>query len=126
MEFDSTCLYLPTHEWVRVGGDEAVFGISDFAQSELNDVVYVELAEVGDALEQGDEFGSVESVKAASEVYAPASGKVIAINKELEDAPELVNQSPFDQGWMVRVRLIDPSELEGLLDAEAYKAICER
>jgi len=126
MEYDPTCRYNPSHEWVRVEGDEAVIGISDYAQSELNDVVYVELPEVGDALEKGDELGTVESVKAASDLYAPVSGEVIAINTELEDSPELINQSPFDQGWMVRVRMMDPAELEDLLDVEAYKALCEQ
>jgi glycine cleavage system H protein len=125
MNFDPTCRYLPSHEWVRVMGDQAVIGISDYAQSELNDVVYVELPEVGDAIEKGEEFGSVESVKAASEMYAPVSGEVIAVNEALEDAPELVNQSPFDKGWMVRIQLMDPSEVDELLDVEAYKALCE-
>lgn len=125
MEFDPRCRYLPSHEWIRVEGDEGVIGISDYAQSELNDVVYVELPEVGDALEKGDEFGSVESVKAASELYAPASGEVIAVNKELEDSPELINQSPFDQGWMIRIRIMDSDELDDLLDAAAYKSSVE-
>jgi glycine cleavage system H protein len=116
---------MESHEWVRVEGDEGVIGISDYAQSELNDVVYVELPEVGDALEKGKEFGTVESVKAASEMYAPVSGEVIAVNEELEDSPELVNQDPFGAGWMMRVRLMAPGELEELLDAEAYKATVE-
>ena len=121
MEFDPTCLYLETHEWVRVEGDEGVIGITDYAQSELNDVVYVELPEVGDALEKGEEFGTIESVKAASELYIPASGEVIAINTELEDAPELVNQDPFGKGWLIRIKLMALSELEELLDVQAYK-----
>jgi glycine cleavage system H protein len=125
MKFDPTCLYLETHEWVRVEGDEGTIGISDYAQSELNDVVYVELPEVGDALEKGEEFGTVESVKAASEVYTPVSGQVIAVNQKLKDSPELVNQDAFGAGWMIRVRLMDPNELETLLDAEAYKQLCE-
>jgi glycine cleavage system H protein len=126
MQFDPTCRYLPTHEWVRVLGDEAVIGISDFAQSELNDVVYVELPEVGDSVEKGEEFGSVESVKAASELYAPVSGEVIAVNQDLEVSPELVNQSPFDQGWMIRMKLMAPGELDELLDVDAYQALCEQ
>lgn len=125
MKFDPTCLYLETHEWVRAEGDEGTIGISDYAQSELNDVVYVELPEVGDALEKGEEFGIVESAKAASEVYTPVSGQVIAVNQELEDSPELVNQDPFGAGWMIRVKMMDPNELEQLLDAEAYKQVCE-
>jgi glycine cleavage system H protein len=125
MEFDPTCRYQDSHEWIRVEGNEAVIGISDYAQSELNDVVYVELPEVGDALEKGDEFGSVESVKAASELYAPASGEVIAINEALEDSPELVNEDAFGKGWMIRIHLMDPGELEDLLDADAYRSQVE-
>jgi len=125
MKFDPTCRYLESHEWVRVEGDEGVIGISDYAQSELNDVVYVELLEVGDALEKGEEFGTVESIKAASEMYSPVSGDVIAVNEELEDSPELVNQDPFGAGWMIRVKLMALCELDELLDVEAYKAACE-
>jgi glycine cleavage system H protein len=125
MEFDPTCRYQDTHEWIRVEGDEGVIGISDYAQSELNDVVYVELPEVGDTFEQGDEFGSVESVKASSELYMPASGEVIAINEDLEDSPQQVNEDPFGKGWMVRIRLDDPSEPDDLLSAEAYQAQVE-
>jgi len=125
MEFDATCRYLPTHEWVRVEGQEAVLGISDYAQAELNDVVYVELPEVDDTLVKGEEFGSVESVKAASELYAPVGGRVIAVNTELEDSPELVNQAPFGEGWLVRVELQDPGQIEDLLDATAYEALCQ-
>lgn len=125
MKFDPTCRYMESHEWVRLEGDEGVIGISDYAQSELNDVVYVELPEVGDTLEKGEEFGTVESVKAASEMYTPVSGEVIAVNEELEDSPELVNQDPFGVGWMIRVRLMAPGELEELLDAEAYRATVE-
>jgi glycine cleavage system H protein len=126
MKFDPACRYLPSHEWVRVEGDEGVIGISDYAQSELNDVVYVELPEVGDVLEKGQEYGTVESVKAASEMYSPVSGEVIAINEELDDSPELVNQDPFGAGWMVRVKLADPGELDDLLDVQAYEAVCEQ
>lgn len=125
MKFDSTCLYQDSHEWIRIEGDEATIGISDYAQSELNDVVYVELPEVGDSLEKGDEFGSVESVKAASELYMPVSGEIIAINGELEDSPERVNEDAFGKGWMIRIRLMDADELEDLLDAEAYRAQVE-
>ena len=125
MGFDPTCRYLPSHEWVRVEGQEAVIGISDYAQSELNDVVYVEVPEVGDVLEKGEELGSVESVKAASELYAPVSGKVIAINEKLEDTPELVNSAPFGEGWLVRIQLADPQEIDDLLDAQAYQALCQ-
>ena len=125
MKFDPTCLYQDSHEWIRVEGDEGIIGISDYAQSELNDVVYVDLPEVGDALDKGDEFGSVESVKAASELYMPASGEVIAVNEELEDSPEQVNEDAFGQGWMIRIRLTNKDELQDLLDASAYQAQVE-
>jgi glycine cleavage system H protein len=126
MRFDPNCRYNESHEWARIEGDEALIGISDYAQSELNDVVYVELPEAGDAFEKGEEFGTVESVKAASDLYMPVSGEVVAINEELEDSPELVNQDAFGAGWMIRVKLMAPSEAEELLDADAYKALCEQ
>jgi glycine cleavage system H protein len=125
MEYDQTCRYQESHEWIRIEGDEAVIGISDYAQSELNDVVYVDLPEVGDSLAQGDEFGSVESVKAASELYMPMSGEIIAINEALDEEPELVNSAPFGEGWMLRIRLADPSEAAKLLDAAGYRALVE-
>ena len=121
MKIDNACLYQDSHEWVRVEGKEAVIGISDYAQAELNDVVYVELPEVDDELEKGEEFGSIESVKAASELYIPAGGTVIAINEELEDAPELVNEDPFGKGWLIRIQLNDPDELEDLMTPEEYQ-----
>jgi glycine cleavage system H protein len=125
VKYCQECRYLDTHEWIRVQGDEAYIGISDYAQDELNDVVYVELPDAGDALEKGEEFGTVESVKAASELYMPASGEIVAVNEALEDSPELVNQDPFGDGWMLRIRLMDPDELQELLSVEEYKAICE-
>jgi glycine cleavage system H protein len=125
VKYDPECLYNESHEWIRIEGNEGVIGISDYAQSELNDVVYVELPEEGDAFEKGEEFGTVESVKAASELYMPVSGEVIAVNRGLEDSPELVNQDPFGAGWMVRVMLMAPKEVDELLDVEAYKALCE-
>ncbi len=111
-------LYASSHEWLRIEGEEAVIGISDFAQNQLGDLTFVELPAIGSTFAAGQEIGSVESVKAASEIYSPAAGQVIAINTELEDAPELVNQSPYDKGWMVRLRLA--GKPEGLLDADAY------
>ena len=125
MEFDQTCRYQDSHEWIRIEGDEAVIGISDYAQSELNDVVYVDLPEVGDSLNQGDEFGSVESVKAASELYMPMGGEVLAVNEQLDEEPELVNKAPFGDGWMLRIRLTDPGETGKLLDAAAYRTLVE-
>lgn len=106
-------------------GDIGVIGISDFAQSELGDVVYVELPEVGSTLEKGEAFGVVESVKAASDVYSPVSGEVIETNPTLSDEPALVNSSPFEKGWMLKVKLSDPSELDALMDSKAYAAHTE-
>ena len=122
MKFDASCKYDREHEWIRVEGDEGVLGISDYAQDQLSDIVYVELPEVGDNFERGDIFATVESVKAASDVYMPVGGEVLAINEDLEDAPELVNQDPFGQAWFVRIAIADPSELGGLMDAAAYEA----
>ena len=115
-------LYRKSHEWVRVEGDEAVIGITHFAQEALGDITYVDLPSVGDALTAGEEFGSIESVKAASELYAPVSGEVVGVNEALADAPELVNTAPFADGWMLRVKL--DGAPEGLLDAAAYAAVC--
>jgi len=124
-EFARDRRYLATHEWVKLEGDEAVAGISDYAQQELSDVVYVELPEVGDTFEKGKTLATVESVKAASDVYMPMSGEIIAINKELEDAPQLVNEDPFHKGWFVRFRPSQPEQYESLLDAEAYEKHCQ-
>lgn len=120
MKVEQGLLYLESHEWVRLEGDEAVVGISDFAQEELNDVVFVELPEVGDTFAKGDVFGTVESVKAASDVYLPLSGEIIAVNKELEDSPQLVNEDPYGKGWFVRIKVSDPDEAKDLLSADAY------
>lgn len=118
--------YLETHEWVRNEGDgTATVGITDHAQEALGDVVFVELPEVGQTLNAGEEAGVVESVKAASDIFAPVSGEVIAINEELEDAPETINQSPYGDGWFYRIRMSDPSELEALMDADAYREVAE-
>ena len=115
-------LYNKSHEWVRVEGDEAVIGITHFAQEALGDITYVDLPAVGDSLSAGEEFGSIESVKAASELYAPASGEVVAVNDALGDAPELVNKDAFGEGWMLRIKL--DGAPEGLLDASAYEDVC--
>jgi glycine cleavage system H protein len=116
-------LYSESHEWVKVEGDIAVIGITDFAQDEMGDLSYVDMLEVDDELEKGDEFGAVESVKAASDLFCPVSGTVVEINEELEDAPELLNQDAF-ANWIIKVKMSDPSELEGLMDAAAYEAMC--
>jgi len=112
--------YSKEHEWVKVDGDIVTIGITDFAQSELGDIVFVELPEEGDELTSGDSFGSVESVKTVSELYAPLSGKVVEVNEELEDSPEFVNESSYDKAWMVKVELSDKAQLDELLDADAY------
>ena len=125
MEFDADVRYATTHEWARLAGDEIVVGISDYAQSTLSDVVYVELPEVGDQVTKGEQFGVVESVKAAGDIYAPASGTIVAVNSSLEDAPELVNQDPFGEGWLVRVKLDDAGDLDDLLDVAAYQSLVE-
>lgn len=114
--------YNKTHEWVRVDGDQAVIGISHFAQESLGDITFVDLPEVGTSLEQGQEFGSVESVKAASDLYSPVTGEVVAVNEALMAAPEIVNRSPFDEGWMVRVTLA--AQPSGLLNAAEYEKAC--
>lgn len=113
--------YSEEHLWARVEGNKAYIGITDFAQSELGDIVFVELPEVGDEVEQDEPFGSVESVKTVSELYAPVSGKVVEVNENLEDEPELVNSSPYDEGWMIVVELSDPSELDKLMSADDYE-----
>lgn len=115
--------YAKSHEWVMVEGDVATVGITHFAQEQLGDLTFIELPEVGDTFEAGSEMGSVESVKAASEIYAPVTGEVIEINEELEDAPEKVNEEPYGAGWMLKFKI--KGEPEGLLDAEGYAAAIE-
>ncbi|HEB28605.1 MAG TPA: glycine cleavage system protein GcvH [Porticoccus sp.] len=122
----SNLKYAASHEWARDEGDGTVtVGVSDHAQDSLGDVVYVELPEVGTTFSAGDEAGVVESVKAASDIYTPISGEIIAINPKLEDAPETINESPYDAGWFFKIKMSDPSELESLLDAAAYEAAAE-
>lgn len=125
VEYAKDRRYLATHEWVKLEGDEAVAGISDYAQHELSDVVYVELPVVGDTFAQGETFAVVESVKAASDVYMPMSGEILAVNEELEDSPQLVNEGPFGAGWFVRFRPSKPEEYQALMDAEAYEKHCQ-
>jgi glycine cleavage system H protein len=113
--------YSAEHEWVKVEGNKATIGITDFAQSELGDIVFVELPEVGDEIAVNEPFGSVESVKTVSELYAPVSGKVVEINENLDDSPEFVNEAPYEKAWMVVVELSDSSEVEKLMTAEQYE-----
>jgi len=119
--------YAKTHEWARLEEDGTVtVGITDFAQSELGDIVYVELPEIDVAVEAGDEAGVVESVKAASDIYAPVGGTVIAINSALEDTPEIVNEDPYGNGWFYKIDPNDVGDLDDLLDAEGYNEVCEK
>lgn len=125
MKIDPACKYTQDHEWVRVEGDEALIGITDYAQEQLSDIVYVDLPEVGDSFAAGDQFATVESVKAASDAYMPVEGEILAVNEALEDTPELVNKDPFGEAWLVRIALADPAELDALMDAKAYKAFVD-
>lgn len=113
--------YTKDHEWVRVSGDTATVGITDHAQQQLGDVVYVELPKVGDKFEAAEPFGSVESVKAVSEVYMPLSASVTEVNDSLNDQPEQVNEDPYGAGWMIRIKMANPSEVDGLLSAVEYE-----
>lgn len=116
--------YAESHEWVRVDGDVAVVGITDYAQHALGDIVYVDLPEVGDEVTAGEEFGAVESVKAASDLISPVSGEVVEVNEDLEDDPGLINKGAFDN-WIMKVALSDPSEVDKLLTMEQYDKLCE-
>ena len=115
--------YSRDHEWVRLEGEFAYVGITDFAQSELGEIVFIEIETVGETLDAGEIFGSVEAVKTVSELLMPVTGEILEFNSKLEDAPELVNDDPYGEGWMVKVALSDASQLEDLLDAEAYQAL---
>ena len=118
--------YVSSHEWIRNEGDGIVtIGVTDFAQEQLGDVVFVELPDVGTQLTSEDECGVIESVKAASDLFAPVSSEVIAINEQLDDDPELVNSDPYGDAWLLQIRLTNPEELEHLLDAEAYSQLCD-
>ncbi len=117
--------YSKEHEWVRIDGNRVTIGITDYAQDSLGDIVFVELPAVGDTLEKDDTFGVVESVKAASDIFTPLSGKVVEVNEALEEAPETINNDPYGEGWIVVLELSDPSELDDLLSAEEYQAFLE-
>ncbi|PSR01917.1 MAG: glycine cleavage system protein H [Bacteroidetes bacterium SW_11_45_7] len=125
MEFPSELKYTKEHEWVRVDGNQATIGITDFAQGELGDIVYVEVETVDEDLGKDDVFGTVEAVKTVSDLYMPVSGKVLEFNESIEDAPEKVNEDPYGDGWMIKVEVSDKSELDVLLDAENYKKLVE-
>jgi len=114
--------YTKEHEWIRVEGDEVVIGITDHAQNALTDIVYVELPDTGEELEDMEEFAIVESVKSASPIFAPLAGQVTAVNEELDDTPELINESPYGAGWIIRMRLSNPDTVSTLMDAATYRA----
>lgn len=123
MNIPSELKYTKDHEWVRVDGDVATIGITDFAQGELGDIVYVEVETLDETLDKEEVFGTVEAVKTVSDLFLPVSGEIIAFNEALEEEPEKVNEDPYGEGWMIRVRMSDPSELEALMDADAYKEL---
>lgn len=120
LSFPDDVRYAESHEWARSEGDRVKVGITDYAQDQLGDIVFVELPEVGETFDKGEEFGTVESVKAVSELYLPVAGEVVAVNSSLEDSPEKVNNAPYGDGWMIEVKADNPSELDGLMSKEAY------
>jgi len=126
VKVDAGCRYTKTHEWIRIEGDQGYVGITDYAQQQLSDIVYVEVPEVGDTFSAGEVFGVVESVKAASDTYLPMGGEILEVNKDLEDSPELVNKDPYGDGWFVKVTIDDPDEVKNLMTAEEYEAFAEK
>jgi len=112
--------FTKNHEWIKIEGPEALIGITDYAQSELGEIVFIELPAIGDSREKETTFGTVEAVKAVSDLFMPVTGTVIAVNADLENQPELINKDPYEAGWLIRISITDPSELSSLLDAEAY------
>ena len=125
MEFPEDLKYTREHEWARQKAGNVVIGITEFAQDQLGDVVFVELPSIGDPVKKGESFGVVESTKAVSELFAPLSGKVVEVNDPLSDAPETINEDPYEEGWMITIQPSDPAELDQLMDAKAYKAFVE-
>ena len=123
MNIPNQLFYTNEHEWIRVEGDEIVIGVTDFAQGELGDVVFVEIESEGETLSRGDTFGTIEAVKTVSDLYMPVDGEIVEVNSALEDTPELVNSNPFDEGWMIRVKISDPGQLEDLLSADDYRSL---
>jgi glycine cleavage system H protein len=117
--------YTKDDEWIRVDGDVGTIGITDYAQDALSDIVYVELPSAGEKFQEGDTFGVVESVKAASDLYIPLSGEVVAVNEDLPDAPETLNSDPYGEGWLIQVKISDAGELDSLMDSAAYSAYCD-
>ncbi|TCI84450.1 glycine cleavage system protein GcvH [Tenacibaculum sp. M341] len=125
MNIPAELKYTKDHEWVKIDGDTAIVGITDFAQSELGDIVYVDVDTLDDTVEVNEVFGSVEAVKTVSDLFMPLTGEVVELNEKLEDEPELVNSDPYGEGWMIKIKLSDASQVENLIDAEAYRALIE-
>ena len=125
MNLPSELKYTKDHEWIKIEGDIATVGITEFAQGELGDIVYVDVDTLDDTVEEGDVFGSVEAVKTVSDLFMPLTGEVIEFNEELEDEPELVNSDPYGKGWMIKIKISDSSQINDLLDATAYKELIE-
>jgi len=123
MNIPTELKYTKDHEWIKIDGDIATVGVTDFAQSELGDIVYVDVDTLDETIERDEIFGSVEAVKTVSDLFMPLSGEVIEFNEDLEDAPESVNTDPYENGWMIKIKLNDLSQIDNLLDADAYKAI---
>lgn len=123
MNIPTTLKYTKDHEWIKIENNVATVGITDFAQSELGDIVYVDVDTLDDSVEEGEIFGSVEAVKTVSDLFMPLSGEVIAFNEELEDQPELVNTDPYGKGWMIKIEMSDTTQIENLLDAATYQAL---
>ncbi len=120
LNFPDDIRYAKSHEWARMDGDTVKVGITDYAQDQLGDIVFVEMPEAGDTFEKGTEFGTVESVKAVSELYMPVGGEIVAVNESLEDAPELVNNTPYSEGWMLEVKPNEPAEMDSLMNKDEY------
>jgi glycine cleavage system H protein len=125
MNIPATLKYTKDHEWIKIEGTVATVGITDFAQGELGDIVYVDVDTLDDTVEEGEVFGSVEAVKTVSDLFMPLTGEVIEFNDALEDDPELVNSDPYEKGWMIKIEISDESQIQDLLDAEAYKNLIE-
>ncbi len=123
MNIPQDLIYSKEHEWCRVEGDVAVIGVTDFAQGELGDVVFLELPEVGDTVTTGEEFGTIEAVKAVAELFAPVNGEVVEVNAGVIDSPETVNEDPYGNGWMIKISMSDPAELDDLMDSAGYEAM---
>ena len=126
MAFPKELKYAESHEWLRVNGEEAYIGITDFAVSELNDLIYIEIEVEGETLEKGEEFGVIEASKVASKVYMPVSGDVLEVNQDALDNPEMLKDDAYENGWLIKIRMTDPSQANGLLDAAAYEALTKK